>query len=93
MSGWSKEMQDALRADAEKLSQLTEEDHSVEFFDFEEDDGDEYENDLDDCGLMNDGQCGYAGSEYCDFECPYRDSDLFAGSEAWHRKHAKGGQP
>lgn len=37
MSGWSKEMQRALEADAEKLRQLTGEDHSVEFFDFEDD--------------------------------------------------------
>lgn len=25
------------------------------------------------CGMMPDGLCGQAGSEYCDFECPYRD--------------------
>lgn len=25
-----------------------------------------------DCGMMDDGLCGYAGSEWCDFECPYR---------------------
>lgn len=37
MSGWPKEMQDALRADAEKLIAETGEDHSVEFFDFEDD--------------------------------------------------------
>lgn len=34
---WSKEMQDALQADAEKLSAETGEDHSVEFFDFDDD--------------------------------------------------------
>lgn len=41
------------------------------------------------CGLHSDGQCGNAGSEYCDFECPYRDSELFAGSDAWCAKHSK----
>lgn len=45
----------------------------------------------DECGLGDDGQCALAGIEYCDFECPYRDSDLFAGSAAWNRKH--GAQP
>lgn len=23
------------------------------------------------CGMMPDGQCGHAGSEYCEFECPF----------------------
>lgn len=35
MTGFSKEMQDALRADAEKLSAMTGEEHTVEFFDIE----------------------------------------------------------
>lgn len=38
------------------------------------------------CGLGADGQCMNAGSEHCDFECPYRDSEDFAGSEAWRLK-------
>lgn len=25
------------------------------------------------CSMGPDGQCGQAGSEYCDFDCPYRD--------------------
>ena len=25
------------------------------------------------CHMHADGQCGAAGSEYCDFECPFRD--------------------
>lgn len=36
MSCFSKEMQDALRQDAEKLSAMTGEEHTVEFFDFVE---------------------------------------------------------
>lgn len=39
------------------------------------------------CGLMADGQCGMAGTEHCDFSCPYRDSEDFAGSAAWDKKH------
>ncbi len=39
-----------------------------------------------DCGLMADGQCSMAGTEDCDWECPWRDSELFAGSAAWNRK-------
>lgn len=58
---------------------------------FEDDFYDE-EDELDrehDCGLDGEGQCSLAGTEWCDFECPYRDSELFAGSEAWRRKHQK----
>lgn len=37
-------------------------------------DDDEYCDDLDfDCGMDRNGMCGKAGSEECDFECPYRD--------------------
>ena len=44
---------------------------------------------FDECGLMRDGQCSMAGTEHCDFECPNRESELFCGSAAWQRKHAK----
>lgn len=27
------------------------------------------------CGLRHDGYCGNAGTEYCDFECPFRDEE------------------
>lgn len=49
-----------------------------------DDDPDE-EDDFDDCGLCEDGQCRMAGTEHCDFECPNRNSALFAGSKAWMR--------
>ena len=44
----------------------------------EETDSDETE-DLDDeedfdCYMTASGQCGAAGSEWCDFECPFRDT-------------------
>jgi hypothetical protein len=42
------------------------------------------------CGLHRDGQCGLAGTEHCDFTCPFRDSEHFAGSAAWRAKHKKG---
>lgn len=42
-----------------------------------------------DCGLRADGQCSQAGSEHCDFECPNRNSDLFAGSAAWCKARGK----
>ena len=57
----------------------------------DEDDFHEDDDDLDgdeDCGLMDDGQCALAGTEWCDFECPNRDSELFAGSAAWNAKHS-----
>ena len=53
-------------------------------------DDDAYDPDDDDfldCGLMPDGQCLKAGSEECDWECPMRNSEFFAGSAAWCRKH------
>lgn len=90
MSGFDKSMMDALRADAEKLSQLTGEDHSIEFFDFEED-FEEDDDGWDDCALRADGQCGMAGTEWCDFECPNRDSEHFAGSAAWIATREKAG--
>lgn len=56
--------------------------------DFNDDDFDDEPEDWgEDCGLDDDGQCSLAGTEQCDFECPYRDSELFAGSRAWNEKH------
>lgn len=49
---------------------------------------DDFEDDDDsDCMLMEDGQCLKAGSEECDFCCPNRMSEFFAGSPAWRKKH------
>lgn len=46
---------------------------TVDDFDDDPDfDGD----DDDDCAMMPDGQCGKAGSEECDFECPIM-ADIF----------------
>jgi hypothetical protein len=60
--------------------------------DFEGYDDDPDEFDDDECMLMHDGQCMAAGSEWCDFECPWRDSELFAGSAAWNKKHGDKGR-
>ncbi len=49
-------------------------------------DGDSWE----DCGLMPDGQCLKAGSEDCDFGCPYSHGPYYAGSQAWHKRHNEG---
>lgn len=38
--------------------------------DFEDDEEEEFEFD---CGLDRDGNCGYVGSEQCEFECPFRE--------------------
>lgn len=57
-------------------------------FDPDEVDDFDDEDDLLDCALdPESGQCGHAGSEHCDFECPLRDSDEFAGSRAYCIKH------
>lgn len=36
---------------------------------------------LEECGQVRDGGCLKAGSEYCDFDCPFRDMDMFADDE------------
>lgn len=64
--------------------------HALSHFD----DGDDYEEDPMeaaelDCGLGGDGQCSLAGSEHCDFCCPFRNSEDFAGSAAWNAKHKR----
>ena len=55
-------------------------------YDPNDDEPEEYDP-MDDCALDDDGYCGHAGSEHCDFECPMRDSSLFRGSDALFRKH------
>jgi len=51
------------------------------------------DDDMSECGLSPDGQCSLAGSEWCDFECAYRDSEFFAGSKAWNEAHKKRKKP
>lgn len=41
-----------------------------QFFDEDFDDPDEYDP-FDDCGMTADGHCMLAGTEWCDFDCPY----------------------
>lgn len=40
--------------------------------DFDFDDGLEDDPEFDDCGLLPDGTCMQAGTEFCDFECILR---------------------
>ncbi len=63
------------------------EDEDIYADDFIDEIDDELEDD--ECGLMPDGQCMLAGTEHCDFSCGWRDSEFFAGSEAWRRKRAR----
>ena len=37
-----------------------------------EDEDEELDGDFFDCHMDRNGNCGKAGSEECDFECPYR---------------------
>lgn len=46
-----------------------EEYHSVS----DSEDWDDYWDDDDECGMLNDGYCLYAGSEFCDWHCPLDD--------------------
>lgn len=60
-----------------------------------DDDNNEFEDEPQDedpwegCGLGDDGQCSMAGSEHCDFSCPMRDSEFFAGGKEWKAKHKR----
>lgn len=54
----------------------------------DDDDDDLEEEDWIDCGLAPDGQCQLAGTEHCDWDCPYSRSEHFVGSLAWHNKNA-----
>jgi hypothetical protein len=38
-----------------------------------DDDGEDMFDPADECGRTQDGTCMLAGTEWCDFECPYRD--------------------
>ena len=55
-----------------------------DYMDYDDDDPD------DECALMPNGQCPMAGSEDCDWDCPYSHGPFYAGSEAWHKRHNAG---
>ena len=49
-----------------------------------EDEWDEYELALEECGQLPPelgGGCQLSGTEYCDFDCQFRDSDLFGDDD------------
>ncbi len=54
------------------MSHLSEPDYDRQFDYDDEDFPEEDEEETFDCHLGRDGVCGKAGSEECDFECPYR---------------------
>ncbi len=56
--------------------------------DYEDPDDDvEEEEEYLDCALdFETGQCGKAGSEECDWHCPYSHGEFYCGSKAWHRR-------
>ena len=65
----------------------SQDDIDYEMYDQDPEEMDPLEEALGECQLMPDGQCLLAGSEWCDFECPMRDTEHFAGSRAWLKKH------
>jgi hypothetical protein len=36
-----------------------------------DDEEDDFEREMDECGQIRGGGCMYAGTEYCDWECPF----------------------
>lgn len=53
---------------------MSEANPAPDFYD-EDEPYDPEEDDLgDECGRTGDGTCMLAGTEFCDFDCPYRDS-------------------
>lgn len=49
------------------------EDDDEDYFDDLEYEIDELEEAMQNCSKMRNGSCLQAGSEYCDFECPFRE--------------------
>lgn len=47
-------------------------DNDEDYYDYDDfEDYDDPFEDAMDCGLMRDGTCSMAGSEYCDWDCPF----------------------
>lgn len=60
----------------------------------DDDDDHDFEDEFEfDCALGPDGQCLKAGSEECDWDCPNRNSEHFAGSAAWIAAHEPAAAP
>lgn len=65
-------------------------DYGPDDFDDIDDFEDEEEDAYVDCALMPNGQCLKAGSEECDWDCPYSHGEHYAGSNLWHKRHLAG---
>ena len=72
-------MQEQENDDGPDEGSSTEDDWTQDWDDRDPDDDDRVEEDLERCGQIPHlgGGCQNAGTEYCDFECPYRDVDLY----------------
>lgn len=73
-------------SDREKAMQ----DYPDEFDDF--DTGDDEDEEYFDCAMDRPGACGKAGSEECEFECPYRAEEREAENRRAAKLAAKGGR-
>lgn len=56
--------------------------------DFEDDEPEEEDDGYDECGMMDDGLCMQAGSEWCDWECPVMAQQAHARINAMKRNPA-----
>jgi hypothetical protein len=63
---------------------LDDDDEDFDDFGFDDEEEDEYDRALDECGQLPKhlgGGCTLAGTEHCDFDCPFHDIDLSETSE------------
>lgn len=62
--------------DSGDMAALDRDDDPDEFEEYHDDDGgDELEESMQNCGKLPDGTCMKAGSEECDWECPFSGED------------------
>lgn len=62
---------DSALAGAQMGDTMIDEEELEDFMDDFDHERDNREDALMNCGLMRDGNCSMAGSEYCDWECPF----------------------
>lgn len=64
---------------ADDVDWIDEDEEDFDDFGFDDEEEDEYDRALDECGQLPKhlgGGCTLAGTEHCDFDCPFRDVDL-----------------
>lgn len=57
--------------DLEQAIKEMKEHHELNYDDDHYSDDDAIEDLMNECGMTSDGSCTMAGSEYCDWECPF----------------------